>query len=219
MNIKYIFHFFIISVLIFISTSCKKEKSDKQIQGVVKDAFSMKPIPYANVLLLKYNPEIYWGNPYSIISDTISDIDGHFNFGLIIGKDDVNKYSVSAVCQHYLTLYDYVSIKEQTDAIIMLQPSAYLKLDINDTNNTDTVDWIQIYYSYGSTPFEVGINGKITPDTTFMIFFDNSTNNSFLIGNSTVKIKWEVWKNSFYYIKEANVFCGALDTTTYIINY
>jgi len=216
MNLKYLVLFIFICILIFGSTNCKKDKSNKQIQGVVKDAITMKPIPNANVLLLKYNTKIYWGNSYYVVTDTISDNEGHFNFDL---KKNESQYAVTAVSQHYLTLYNYVTIKENIDAMILLQPSAYLNLNLKDTTPTDTIDWIQVYYSLGSTPLHVGINGKLTSDTTFMIFFDNSTNKSFLPGNSTVKINWEVWKNSFYYTKEANVFCPTLDTTIYEIRY
>ena len=128
----------IISSMVF-SISCNKSKDliSSSASGIVIDAKTMDPIPYAKVNLVSTTSMFFTGiqlESWDVIDSLVTDEEGNFQFDFSI-NDEVSRVGVYVNKEHYL---DYKEVKhyglgELRDGIQpSLFPKAYLQIRIKD---------------------------------------------------------------------------------------
>ena len=204
-----------ISFLVLLTTSasqCKKDKTPEYgptyVEGVVRDKTTVEGVPYAAVYLQRDTIDWNWGGGgFQPVTSVAADSKG--NFHIDYNKENGWSYSLFAERpQYYDSHSDPVWIKQQKGTIILLQPEAYLKVYIKNTQPYDAMDYISVNNSFvsgGGGPF-YGIQVD-----TFVV--------GKVYGNSTNKAIWFVTKNGISTTNEDSIYCLSFDTTLFILNY
>lgn len=208
-RIKY--HSLAVLFILFLFTTCKKDKTIIVNGTVVDETRSLTGISNATVYLQERKPDLTCFSclPYTIATYN-ADASGHFNFSFEGRKGYA--YSVVGSATNYfnnIASGDDISVDSRTkDNIeVTLKPVAWLKLHLKNTTPFDGSDQIGISGGFTGSPLQYY---GMSVDS--ICFFKVS-------GNSNVRIGWGVIKNGIQTNYLGSVYCPRFDTTSYNINY
>jgi hypothetical protein len=191
-------HLIIVFLFITISWNCKKDRSTTIAEGAVFESGTTKVVSGADVFLIAKNNNCLTCQG-GVISTTKTDASGKFSFNF--KAEDGAIYNLLAKKNMYFES-DFVKSP-------VINPRAYLKLHIKNTQPFDPSDYINV------------VNSFIDPPTV-TIFYGMQVD-TFAIGevcgNRSNNVMWFVEKNSIKSTLYGQVLCPAFDTTTYDINY
>ena len=211
--------FFRITLILLSFTCCKKETLHTAVKGVVADKTNCNALPNAAVYLLEGEVKlIYPYYFYIAIDSTVTNNNGEFSFDLTAKKG--MDYAVTAMVDKYYYLYDtewiFIAEGKANYVVIGLQPEAFLKIHIKNTQPYDFNDLITIGGDWNNTaPHNYyGIDVD-----TFVVNINHIGNANPVSGNNNVNIIWWITKNNIETEHSDSVYCLAFDTTVYEINY
>ena len=200
---------FLLPACLFLSvTGCKKDRLKTTVDGKVQDATTLAGIAGATAYLQKVNPDCFSCQGSKIASVT-ADADGKFQFDFT--AEEGYRYSITAEAPKYFNNFYtgglILDVGKKNHPLVGLQPEAYLKLHIKNTQPFDEND-------------QVGINGEWSgsPEQFYGTSVDTFTFRK-VTGNGNISIYWGVIKNSLTTNNSDSVYCPAFDTAFYNINY
>lgn len=202
--------FFVFAIMCLVGTTCRKDKDlHTTIEGTVKDATTLAPIPNATILLLRKESECF-SCSYNLYKTFSADGNGKYFYEFTREKE--YSYVAGARAQKYFDDDTQINIsigKNKKD--ILLHPAAYLKLHIKNTQPVDIYDAIE-FQSFAADYDFYGM----AIDTTFLYCRDFDCKE---FGNQTNTVQYWVTKNGITTYYSASVYCPSFDTTMYNINY
>ena len=130
-------HYFLLlgAFLLFSATNCKKDSSTTTTaEGAVIDKTTQKSIAGATARLIKVNSSFMGGSSLKVVSQMTVDATGKYSFTFTPDLD--YSYQVGASANKYFTDEGdnhYIHTGKKNSILIPLQPEAYLKLHIKNT--------------------------------------------------------------------------------------
>ena len=132
--------FFILIVSSMVSFSCNKSKDllSSSAKGIVINARTMDPIPFAKVSLVSNTSMFFTGDKideWDTIDSLITDEEGNFQFDYSIDTDEVHRVGVHVSKEHY---FEYKEVQHYGTGELRngiqppLFPKAYLQIKIKD---------------------------------------------------------------------------------------
>ena len=202
---------FLVPASLFLSvTGCKKDRLKITVDGKVQDATTFAGIAGATAYLQKVNPDCFSCQGAAIASTT-ADADGKFKFDF--RAEEGYRYSITAEAPKYFNNFYtgglILDVGKKNRPLVSLQPEAYLKLHIKNTQPFDINDIISI-----NTPFYPG-----GPGITYYGNFIDTIAVGKVYGNFNNQFTYWVTKNAIQTKYSDSVYCPAFDTTFYNINY
>lgn len=220
-NIKRLFFIFsIVTIGLSMLNACKKDDRTIQVSGTVTDATGNK----VEGVTVNLQGTILQGGAYSSsfsdIASAKTDANGFYEINTdwqTVGKYKITlfKYNYFESSQEYIA--DDISKGSKVTKNLIINPVAWLKMVVNNTDPYDDSDKITFKYDSEGTPLCYDCCNNNPTLGEGMIY--SNTSKCKLPGNKNAKISWTVLKNGEIKTFSENIFCPAFDTTAFNINY
>lgn len=212
--------FSIITIGLLTINACKKDDKTIQVSGTVTDASGNK----IEGVTVNLQGTILQGGAYSSSFSDIESAKTDANGFYEINTDwqTVGKYKITLFKYNYFESYqeyiaDEISKGSKVTKNLNINPVAWLKMIVNNTDPYDESDKITFKYDSKETPLCYDCCNNNPTLGEGMIY--SNTSKCKLPGNKNAKISWTVLKNGEIKTFSENIFCPAFDTTAFNINY
>lgn len=219
--------------VLFILNGCGEECIKKEIiteektviiKGTIYDAITQLPLKAIKIKTYSYI-SIYAGchccDERILISDTISDENGIFEIRtktIKTNEKEVIHFELEISRDNYIPKLEIIDNKLIQDEIsykkdININPASTLLINVKNINPYDSSDWFNYFYreySFGYTT------------SSSIIFYGTDIDEKIIekrYGNRYNQISWSVGKNGITNSYVDSIYCTALDTIIFNINY
>lgn len=200
-----------IIILSFFCAQCKKDEVRTIVEVTALDKTTNHVIPNAKITLVAETYSTFMGpSYYAIVEEKYTNIAGKYTFDFKANNSWA--YFLVATAEHYFNTDEHTGNIENGQmnyVAIPLQPEAFLKVNVKNTQPFDIYDLIYVD-PYGTPSGGGGTFTGMNVDT-FTI--------ARVWGNTKEGLYWRVNKNSSNVVHKDSIFCPAFDTTAYTINF
>jgi len=214
--------FLICLTILLISVSCDKDKKNSiHVEGKIYDPNTVSYVEGAEVIIAasKLSSGGIFSSGYEDIATTTTDANGTFIFDFM--EDKFAGYQIRVAKSQYFSFIKDVSTSEIQPGITFsptynIYPVGYISLKIRNALPYDTNDFVSYSFTSGY------LNGYDCCGNTISqghgLFFADTVFCK-THGNQDVTLTYNVTKDGSTHIYTQTLYCSALDTTYFNIDY